>query len=138
MGSRFFPCPPWILTQQAAELYAAYRALSLAAFRCHRSLHLFLDNHAAIHSLLRGRGRSPLIPQNHTLRRISHLLYWSGLTAALHYVPSPLNPADPLSRWWTYPSASSLLTRTWGLALSHLSQPLPPSWGLLTGLHRSL
>ena len=138
MGSRFFPCPPWVLTQQAAELFAAYRALTLAAFRNCTSLHLFLDNHAAIHSLLRGRARSPLIPQNRVLRRISHLLHWSGLTAAVHYVPSQLNPADPLSRWWTYPSSESLLVRTWGLALSHLTQPMSPSWGLLRGLQRSL
>ena len=138
MGSRFFPCPPWVLTQQAAELFAAYRALTLAAFRHRSSFHLLLDNHAAIHSLLRGRARSPLIPQNRILRRISHVLHWSGLTAAVHYVPSQLNPADPLSRWWTFPSSEPLLTRTWGLGLSHLSRPLPPSWGLLVGLQRTI
>jgi hypothetical protein len=138
MGSRFFPCPQWVLTQQAAELFAAYKALSLAAFRHTRLLRLHVDNHAAIHSLLRGRASSPLVPQNRILRRITYLLHWSGITAAIHYVPSALNPADPLSRWWRYSSPVTLLARTWGLGHLHAMTPPSPSWGLLTGLQRSL
>ena len=60
MGTRFFACPSWVLTQQAAELFAAIKALSLAAYRHDLSIHLYLDNHAAIYSLLRGRASSPL------------------------------------------------------------------------------
>ena len=84
------------MTQQAAELFAALKALSLAAFRRDLSFHLYLDNHAAIYSLLRGRARSPLIPQNRILRRVCYLLHWSGLVAALHYIPSELNPGARL------------------------------------------
>lgn len=136
MGSRFFPCPTWIVTQQAAELFAALKALTLAAFRHDLSIHLFLDNHAAIYSLLRGKAQSPLAPQNRLLRRLCYLLHWSGLSAALHYIPSALNPADPPSRWWTYPTSSSLVYHTWRLGLSQLLAPPGPSWGTLAGLQR--
>jgi hypothetical protein len=53
-------------------------------------------------------------------------------------VPSALNPADPLSRWWRFPSPVTLLARTWGLGHLHAMTPPSPSWGLLTGLQRSL
>lgn len=138
MGTRFFPCPNWIVTQQAAELYAALKALQLAAFRHDYRLHLYLDNHAAIHSLLRGKARSPLVPQNRILRRLSYLLHWSGLSAALHYVPSSLNPADPPSRWWSFHTPLSLVRCTWHLGLLHLLDSPGPSWGILVGLNRSL
>ena len=138
MGTRFFPCPRWVLTQQAAELFGAVKALSLAAFRHTRSIHLYLDNHAAIYSLLRGKARSPLIPQNRILRQLSHLFHWSGMVAAVHYIPSDLNPADPPSRWWSYPTPTSLITQTWGLGLAHLASPPGVHWGLLAGLQRSM
>lgn len=138
MGTRFFPCPPWVATQQAAELFGALRALSLAAHRHTLSIHLYLDNHAAIYSLLRGKARSPLIPQNRLLRQLNYLLHWSNLTAALHYVPSHLNPADPPSRWWSHSSPSSLIVRTWSLGLTRLTDPPGPSWGTLCGLHRAI
>ena len=133
MGTRFFPCPGWVTSQQSAELFAAYRALTLASFRRHTSLHLYLDNHAALHSLLRGKSRSTLIPQNRILRRVTYLLHWTGITAALHYIPSALNPADAPSRWWTFPSSSPLVASAWGLGLHHLSHPPGPTWGLLHG-----
>jgi hypothetical protein len=138
MGSRIFPCPAWVVTQQAAELFGAVKALSLAAFRKDRSCHLYLDNHAAIYSLLRGKARSPLIPQNRILRRVSYLLHWSGLVAALHFVPSSLNPADPSSRWWSYAPPASHLALARDLGMSHLAQPPGISWGLLAGLQRWL
>ena len=138
MGIRFFPCPSWVLTQQAAELYAALKALSLAVHRHDLSIHLYLDNHAAIYSLLRGKARSPLIPQNRLLRRLNFLLHWSGVTAALHYVPSHLNPADPASRWWSFSSPLALVSRSWSLGLRRLLEPPGPAWGLLSGLNRAL
>ena len=138
MGCRFFPCPGWVMTQQAAELFGALKALSLAAFRKDLALHLYLDNHAAIYSLLRGKSRSPLIPQNRILRRVCYLLQWSGVVAAVHYIPSHLNPADPLSRWWSYPSNLSLTAKTMALGLLHLAEPPGASWGLLAGLQRAM
>jgi hypothetical protein len=138
MGIRFFPCPSWILTQQAAELFAAAKALSLASHRGDLSVHLYLDNHAAIHSLLRGKARSPLIPQNRILRRLCYLLHWSGICAAVHYVPSHLNPADPPSRWWSFSNPLMLVSKTWTLGLCHLLDSPGPSWGLLHGLSRSI
>ena len=95
-----------------------------------------VDNHAVIHSLLRGKARSSLIPQNRILRRINHLLHRSGLTAALHYSPSHLNPADPPSRWWSFPKPVDLLASTWQRGLFMLSLELSPAWGLLHGLQR--
>ena len=138
MGTRFFPCPPWAATQQSAELFGALKALSLAAHRGALAIHLYLDNHAAIHSLLRGKARSPLIPQNRLLRQLCHLLHWSSLSAAIHFVPSQLNPADPPSRWWSYPSPLSLVSHTWILGLTHLLDPPGAPWGTLHGLNRAL
>ena len=138
MGIRIFPCPEWVMTQQAAELFGAYKAVSLAAFRHDSPCHLYLDNHAAIYSLLRGKARSPVMPQNRILRRLCYLLHWSGAVLALHFVPSPLNPADPSSRWWSYPSPNSLLAATLDLGHCHLSCPPGASWGLLAGLQRFL
>ena len=138
MGTRFFPCPDWVLTQQAAELFGAVKAISLAAFRRDLSIHLYLDNHAAIYSLLRGKARTPLIPQNRILRRLCFLLHWGGVVATVHYVASELNPADPPSRWWSFSSSTELLARTWGLGMAHLSLPPGASWGLLAGLQRSM
>lgn len=137
MGSRFFPCPQWVVTQQAAELFAAYRALTLAVFRKIVTFRLFLDNHAAIFSLLRGRANSPLIPQNRILRRVAHLLRWSEAVASLHYIPSGQNPANPLSRWWSFRSPLMMLTRVCGLGAAANAHNLNPSWGLLFGLQRA-
>ena len=125
-----------VTTQQAAELFAAFKALSLASYRRDTSIHLYLDNHAAIYSLLRGRARSLLLPQSRILRRISHLLHWSGLVAAVRYVPSRHNPADPLSRWWAA-SSLEIVAKAWGLGLACLSLPQSPTWGLLAGLQRA-
>ena len=138
LGTRFFPCPPWVASQQAAELFAAYRALTLIAFRHSPPCHLYLDNHAAIFSLLRGRARTTLLPQNRILRRISHLLHWSCVAVDLHFVPSRLNPADPPSRWWTFPTVTPMLLSTWGLGRFQLSLQPGPSWGLLAGSSRTL
>jgi len=138
MGIRFFQCPLWVCTQQVAELFAAIKALSLAVQRHTLSIHLYLDNHAAIYTILRGKASSPLIPQNRLLRRLCFLLHWSGLCASIHYIPSKLNPADPPSRWWSFTDHLTLVSRTWTLGLAHLLDPPGPSWGLLGGLIRSL
>ena len=138
MGSRIFHCPPWVVTQQAAELFAAVKAVTLAAYRKDKSFHLYIDNHAAIHSLLRGKARSLLIPQNRLLRRLNYVLLWSGIVAALHYVPSALNPADPLSRWWSFPRKTACLGHSELLGQAHLAQPPGAWWGLLSGLQRSM
>ena len=137
-GTRFFACPPWVCTQQAAELMAALHGLTVAAHRKDLIIHLYVDNIAALHSLLRSRAASPLRPQNRILRRVTYLLHWSAITAALHYIPSALNPADPPSRWWTYSDPAILLTSTWGLATSLRQHPPDISWGTLHGTSRCL
>ena len=126
-GNPLFPCPHWISTQQAAELFAATKALSFATQRRTFSLHLYLDNHATVYTILRGKASSPLIPQNRLLRRLCYLLHWTGLCAAIHYIPSKLNPADPPSRWWSFTDRLTLVTRTWTLGLAHLLHPPGPS-----------
>jgi hypothetical protein len=60
------------------------------------------------------------------------------LAAAVHYVPSSLNPADPASRWWSFPTALDLVTRTRILSQLFTTDTLGPPWGLLHGLQRHL
>ena len=107
--------------------------MQVAAHRQETCIHLCLDNTAALHTLARGRASSLLAPHNRILRRMNYLLHWSGLVVALHHLPSALNPADPPSRWWSYPDPTVLLSTTWGLAASLLSNPQPSPWGTLHG-----
>ena len=45
------------------------------------------------------------------MRRLAHRLRWQGGALPLHYVPSPLNPADPVSRWFSGLSARDIVVQ---------------------------
>ena len=45
------------------------------------------------------------------MRRLAHRLRWQGGALQLHYVPSPLNPADPISRWFSGQSAKDIVVQ---------------------------
>ena len=58
-----------------------------------------MDNTGALSTALWGRAGIALPEVQRIMRRLAHRLQWQGGALQLHYVPSPLNPADPVSRW---------------------------------------
>ena len=108
---RILKCPPWIKTQQAAELFAIECAIRIAANQGQRSITVTTDNIAAAHSTLHRKASVSLVAQNRILRRIQNLLRWSDLHVSLAWIPSHLNPADPLSRWAEFLDGISMLAK---------------------------
>ena len=45
------------------------------------------------------------------MRRLAHRLRWQAGALQLHYVPSPLNPADPISRWFSGQPAKEIVVQ---------------------------
>ena len=98
IGGRVLTCPPEIKNQQEAELYAFDAATRLAVRLGWRYLTYVGDNAGTLalaHSL-RPPLRCPALVT--MLRRLRNRLLWSGLCVCLLWVPSCLQPADPLSR----------------------------------------
>ena len=93
-------CPPWISSQQSAELYGVVCALDVAWSAGCRHVDLVMDNVGAIAQVLWGRASTLLVAQQRILRRVAHQLRWQGVSVGLSYVESALNPADCVSRWW--------------------------------------
>ena len=124
IGIRIYRAPTWVNSQQSAELLALVTAARIAAFRGLPSLALAVDNMAAIHSALHCRAPPAAKPRTRLLRQLQHTLRWSGLTLHLHWVRGSLNPADPSSRWYSYPSPHIMLGRTLGRHVA-LSLSLP-------------
>ena len=93
-------CPPWVATQQSAELYGVVCALDMARSVGCRHVDLVMDNVGAIAQVLWGRASTLLVAQQRILRRLAHRLRWQGVSVGLRYVESALNPADCVSRWW--------------------------------------
>ena len=56
------------------------------------------DNLAALQVILHMRPTLRNLAYTRITRRIRNRLFWSGVTVALLWVPSALQPADPLSR----------------------------------------
>ena len=98
VGARFLLCPGDVVSQQEAELYALDAATRLAVRLGWSHLTYVGDNSAALHVV---RTMRPYLRNERyvrLVRRIRNRLLWSGLTVALIWVPSCLQPADPLSR----------------------------------------
>ena len=109
IGIRISQAPSWVTNQQSAELLALVTAARIAAFRGIPSLSIAADNMAAIYSVLRCRAPPAAKARTRLLRQLYHTLRWSGLSLSLHFVRGSLNPADPPSRWHSYPSHSAML-----------------------------
>ena len=62
-------------------------------------LNLVGDNQSSLFQLMRLKGGVGLDTQQRVLRRIIYLLGRSKLTVYVHWVPSELMPADPISRY---------------------------------------
>ena len=61
---------------------------------------MYMDNARALAMTLRGRAHTGLLEQQRILRSMTHQLRWQSCKMHIAYVPSELNPADPISRWW--------------------------------------
>ena len=61
---------------------------------------MYMDNAGALAKILWGRARAGLPEQQRILRRMTHRLRWQRCSMQIAYVPSELNPADPISGWW--------------------------------------
>ena len=86
------------LNQKAAELWGVWSAVRLACHMGWGGVALFLDNAGAIYQGVRGRASVGLWIQQWLLRRINLLLFGHPLVVHFVFVPSPLQPADPVSR----------------------------------------
>ena len=97
-GARILIAPPEITTQQQAELFAADAALRLSVRLGFPHVTLIGDNSGSLYSLESLRGILAAQQWIRILRRITNRLLWSGLCVHLLWVPSALQPADPISR----------------------------------------
>ena len=97
-GTRFFQCPPWIVTQQQAEYYGLIQATKIALYIGWPSLSLIGDNLAALFSFLKLK---PFVGQwkfMKMLRGLFNFMFSKGLFIFLSWLPTELIPADPISR----------------------------------------
>ena len=103
-GIRIWALPPWVKTQQGAELAAIQMAAKTAAYEGLTNLHLVADNMSAIWSTIRSKGSTGSPDRARHLRRIAHTLRWSHLRMRLSWIASRFNPADCPSRKSKYQS----------------------------------
>ena len=103
-GVKIVRCPPWVGTQQAAELFAVEVALRQAAALGLPHIQIVGDNMAAAWSSAKGPATASKKAQNRILRRLQHLLRWTGTQAHVLWVRSEDNPADAPSRWCQFAS----------------------------------
>ena len=113
--------PPWVNSLQQAKLYAAYCAVKVAVYKGSRSVAVRVDNDAARAQLSSVSATTACRAQQRILRRFFWLRAWSGVRLHFFGVPSPYNPADPLSRIQDFPRWSSVTK-----AAEHHCQ----SWGM--------
>jgi hypothetical protein len=97
-GSRIICAPPFISSQQQAELFAADAATRLAVRLGYSQITLIGDNSSVLYALERSKAILSIHPWTQTLRRICNRLIWCGLTVHLVWTPSHNQPADPISR----------------------------------------
>jgi hypothetical protein len=97
-GIRMITTPLTVTTQQIAELFSLDCATRLATRLGWSHLTLIGDNLGSLQLLLSFRPTLSNQTLVKTLRRIHNRLLWSGLTLALLWVPSTLQPADFPSR----------------------------------------
>ena len=124
LGFRISRAPPWVLSQQSAELFAVVQAARVAVFRGLSSVSIATDNSAALYCALACKASPSATAHNRLLRQLQHLLRWSSLHLSLHWIRGSLNPADPSSRWYLYPDLSVMIGHTLGRHLAFSRDPL--------------
>ena len=109
---------------QAAELWAATSAITVAVNRGERRLWLGLDSKGARHILGRGTLAGHCVTQQRILRRLFWLRGWSGVQANIFRVPSADNLPNLPSQ------LPSLASRTVAIATCRVCPPCRPFPGL--------
>jgi hypothetical protein len=135
-GPTFRKAPVWVDTQQAAELYGALVAIDEFRHLPSPHIQLGLDNCAALSQLVCGRARPHLASQHRILRRLAHKLRWTGALVDLYYVESLLNPADPVSRPFSYSTAQDIVVHARARLNLYLCQSSRLCWGQLADRDR--
>ena len=130
-GMRIWRLPPWVGTQQGTELADIEMATKTAAYEGLPQLHLVADNMSAIWSTIRNKTSTASPARARHLRRIAHVLRWSGLRIRLSWIVSRFNPADCPSRVSEYGSMSHMAADAEATysALQHCPEHKPKHMG---------
>ena len=90
--------PPWVLSQQDAELYAIFHAIHQAHLIKLSHVCIYTDNFSAFFTLISGRVPSTQPTRARILRRIYRMCITNDIKFQLVRLPSKLNPSDLYSR----------------------------------------
>ena len=85
-------------SQQTTELRGLAWAVRFAVRKGHKSVTVCSDSEAAIAQVLHMRATSHLTHHQAVLRSLARVLWISGIVVRLVWVPSALQPGDPMSR----------------------------------------
>jgi hypothetical protein len=113
VGTRVWRAPAWVRSQQQGELFGLEMGIKLAAHRGLKKVHIVGDNVGTLFQALKGRAGIGFRVQNRILRRITHTLRWSKLRLGLSWVGSKDNPADPVSRFFEFPTWTEAWLKAW-------------------------
>ena len=102
--------PPWVSSQQDAEMYAIFHALRQASLLRLAHVCLYTDNMSVFYTLSSLRVSSFTPARARILRRIVRICLSSGIRFQMTRIPSRLNPADAFSRPPTIAAQPRLLT----------------------------
>ena len=95
--------PPWVESQQTAELYSVFCCLRQAVAVGLSHVCVVCDNEAAYHNVKSGRVSGRVWARVRLLRRINRLCLSHKLHVQLALTYSASNPADPFSRYHEHP-----------------------------------
>ena len=95
-----------------------------------------MDNTGALSTALWGRAGIALPEQQRIMRRLAHRLRWQGGALQLHYVPSSLNPANPISCWFSGQSAKEIVVQARAREAVFLSCARTAPWGSIADKDR--
>ena len=93
-----FECPSWVSTQQIAETYGMSVLVKFSVSRQLPQVTMLQDNMRTVWGTINLRARTQHWKQQRILRTVIHRLRTSQLMLHVTWVPSHLQPADPLSR----------------------------------------
>ena len=116
--------PPWVISQNQAELYSVFHCIRQAALLSHTHLCIITDSTAAFYALASGRASTSHPVFLRLLRRIWRIVNQFSLKISVALTPSCSNAADAVSRIHQLPLGVVLLRST---RLHALSQPFSHS-----------
>ena len=119
--------PARCASQQTTELRGLAWAVRFAVRTGHKSVTVFSDSEAAIAQVLRLRATSHLTHHQAVLRSLARVLWVSAIVVRLVWVPSALQPGDPMSRVTSVFGGSQARAqveawRTWDALLDNLGE----------------